>query len=200
MDEALRPLRRKAALIAIPVCGIMVPYLAEWIVSQDSRAVTFVFGKTVFRQSWSALGLGLLPYGSALLFAAGHSGLTGDHPGKASPPFFLVWACTFIPILALHFLFCRLYMLDEFDVIRTSSTAAIALVLVPIYLVGISAAGWVLALIGGYIIYLIKGPKTSDLEPLCKNCQYSLRGINSRRCPECGQEVHLTAEPAKHGV
>jgi len=190
-----------AALIAIPVCGVLVPYLAEWVVSQDARAVAFEFGRTAFRRSWMVFGLGLLPYACALIFAGMFSGVDGDTPGRASPPFVLAWVCTFIPVLVLHFLFCRLFMLDEFDGIRQSgsSTAVIALFLVPIYLVGITIAGLVLAMIGGLVIYLVRGQKKSDLEPLCTNCQYSLRGIDSRRCPECGNENIGLARPVGKG-
>lgn len=192
--------RRVAALIAIPVCGVLVPYLAEWVVSQDARAVAFEFGRTALRRSWMVFGLGLLPYACALIFAGMYSGIDGDTPGKASPPFVLAWVCTFIPVLVLHFLFCRFFILDEFDGIRQpgTSTAVIAFFLVPVYLVGITIAGWVLAMIGGLVIYLVRGQKKSDLEPLCTNCQYSLRGIDSRRCPECGYDTIPVAEPSKH--
>jgi len=68
--------------------------------------------------------------------------------------------------------------------------AQVALSRAPVSSGGVLCFGWVL-LFGGAIVLMLQSVTLLDREflrksDLCPQCQYSLRGLTSNRCPECG--------------
>lgn len=61
------------------------------------------------------------------------------------------------------------------------------------------------AAVGGLISAMARSRRSQepdDLSPHCPKCKYSLRGIHSTRCPECGAYVPRTAgcPPTPHSI
>jgi len=69
---------------------------------------------------------------------------------------------------------------------RSSSTAAIGLLFVPIYSTPVFLIGYGVSI----AIAMMRGVfKPNPFPPACRYCGYSLRGIESSHCPECGRPV-----------